>query len=348
MAHKISKNQRTGKDEIALALTPAWHGLGTVVDGAMTSEEAIRQAGLDWSVEKWPLVAYGPDDVAVEVPDRYSTVRTDTNTPLGVVGSQFTVFQNRTCFEFMDSLVGEKLAIYDVAGALDYGRKVWMLCKIPTEYRIVKDDVVQPYTLLCNGHDGSLALKVFPTSIRVVCWNTLRCALGAYADGITVHHYAHIERRAQKAKEVLGLSVKEIEGSIEQMRQLAKGKVKQAEIDDYFGRLFPTLVKPAEAAQVKKGIIYADSENIAERNKAIDEAVRRLLQDERQTMKGVEGTYWALYNAVSQWADHERPHGRVAVDTQVAAANKRFNDVFFGEASRLKSRAFELALTLAS
>src|SRR5262249_12105072 len=36
---------------------PAWHGLGTVVTEAQTSEEAIRLAALDWDVEQLPICA---------------------------------------------------------------------------------------------------------------------------------------------------------------------------------------------------------------------------------------------------------------------------------------------------
>ena len=44
-----------GKDAVALAREPAWHGLGTVVDHLMKAEEAFKEAQLDWTVEKRQL-----------------------------------------------------------------------------------------------------------------------------------------------------------------------------------------------------------------------------------------------------------------------------------------------------
>ena len=42
----------------------------------------------------------------------------------------------------MDCLVGEKLAMYETAGALCSGRRVWLLARIPGEFRAGADDVI--------------------------------------------------------------------------------------------------------------------------------------------------------------------------------------------------------------
>ena len=56
-----------------------------------------------------------------------ANVRTDTRAVIGVVGKRYRVFQNREAFDFMDALVGDKLAMYETAGSLHGGRRVWML-----------------------------------------------------------------------------------------------------------------------------------------------------------------------------------------------------------------------------
>ena len=48
-----------------------------------------------------------------------------------------------------------------------------MMASIPKEYRAGPDDLIKPYVLLTNTHDGSQALRMIPTTVRVVCQNTL-------------------------------------------------------------------------------------------------------------------------------------------------------------------------------
>ena len=64
-----------------------------------------------------------------------ANVRTDTKAVLGVVGRRYRVFQNHEAFDFMDGLVGDKLAMYETAGSLHGGKRVWMMASIPKEYR---------------------------------------------------------------------------------------------------------------------------------------------------------------------------------------------------------------------
>ena len=70
MAHNINSMMYVGEKP--------WHGLGTKVEEAVTSAEAITLAGLDYSVEKKPIYING----GIEVPNHYATVRTDTNDAL--------------------------------------------------------------------------------------------------------------------------------------------------------------------------------------------------------------------------------------------------------------------------
>ena len=69
--------------------------------------------------------------------------------------------------------VQDKLAIYETAGALKGGRHIWMLARLPKTLRAAGDDEIKPYVLLANSHNGTRALRMIPTTIRVVCANTL-------------------------------------------------------------------------------------------------------------------------------------------------------------------------------
>ncbi len=82
-----------------------WHGLGTRVDEAQISKDALRLSDLDWKTDRKVL---------------------------GVVTDRYKVVQNTEAFSFTDALLGEGVR-YETAGSLQGGRKVWLLAKLPHE-----------------------------------------------------------------------------------------------------------------------------------------------------------------------------------------------------------------------
>ena len=110
MSHEININEETGKANVFVVKEPAWHGLGTVVQEAVTAEEAIQLAGLDFDVIKQPVL-YEVNGEVREVPHNHAIVRSDNSDVLGVVGDVYTPLQNREAFKFFDALVSEKEAI---------------------------------------------------------------------------------------------------------------------------------------------------------------------------------------------------------------------------------------------
>ena len=54
---------------------------------------------------------------------------------------------------------------------------IWCLAELPGNILVGKKDNVKPYALFTNSHDGSIAIDVRLTTVRVVCQNTLSLAL---------------------------------------------------------------------------------------------------------------------------------------------------------------------------
>ena len=145
-----------------------WHGLGTIIQEACTSKEALHLAGLDWEVKQEPVVYKGTKT------GHQFNIRSSDDTVLGVVGGRYKPVQNADAFAFTDELIGGDVR-YETAGSLANGKRVWMLAKMPDTK--ILDDVVEPYLCLTNGHDGFSSMKVCMTPVRVVCQNTLNMAL---------------------------------------------------------------------------------------------------------------------------------------------------------------------------
>lgn len=303
-----------------------WHRLGKRLENPATAEEAITAAGMDWEVQLQPLYT-GPDRT-VKVKDRFAVCRTDRldqpdGGQLGVVGRGYTALQNREAFSFLDPLVGEDAAIYHTAGSLRSGRRVWMLAKLPGEIRVVGDDITEKYILLSNSHDGSSAVRIGLTPIRVVCQNTLNLALSNLR-GLSIRHHSQVVQRVQQAHELLGAvnTSFALAGTI--MQKLAQTPIITEQLKRYVQLISPE-IPGDEAATVKAQAVQNRLCDLFETGIGVD-------------LPGVRGTAWQAYNAVTQFVDRE----------SYTARNKEpLNSMWFGDGVRMKHHAFDLAAELA-
>lgn len=174
-----------------------WHGQGISVEAAPTSADAIRLAGLDWTVN--------PQDVfladGTRIPGATCNVRSSDNRPLGIVGDRYTIVQNVDAFAFTDSLLGEGVT-YETCGSLKNGKIIWLLAKMPETYKVLGDDV-ESYLVFTNTHDGSGAVRVATTPIRVVCNNTLNLALKTAKRTWSARHTGSIAGKLDDAANTL-------------------------------------------------------------------------------------------------------------------------------------------------
>ena len=245
MAHELLIEN--GRASMFYVDTPPWHGLGTRLAAPPTSREAIEAAGLDWTVAKVPrhVVDGARSD---ELPDRFALVREDLigdrDCPVfGIAGPEYVPLQNRLAFDFFDPLVQEGHAWYVTAGALGRGERVWIEAQLPGYLEVAPGDRVKRFLLLSNSHDGTSAVRIQLTPVRVVCNNTLMFAL---SDGqaINIRHGLDIAGRLEQAKELLGLVNQRYDEVAELFRRMAATELTQERALRYFERVFPDDTTP--------------------------------------------------------------------------------------------------------
>jgi phage/plasmid-like protein (TIGR03299 family) len=320
MAHELSFIN--GKAEAFYALKPAWHGLGTVLDHAPNSAEAIEAAHLDWRIGQRALRTVD----GIDVPDLFANVREDTGAVLGVVSGRYQTVQNREAFDFLDGLLADGVIKYESAGALRGGRIVWLLARMPTVDTIADGDHTLRYVLFSTSHDGSASIHAVPTSVRVVCANTLRVAV---ANDIGIRHTGDVTHKLELAKRYLSQFDERFTLFRDDARKLATRQLQGTEARDYIAQLFPEVTNPGRSRSI--------------RDKKIEQ-VRRAYSNGRQTMPAIKGTWWSLYNAVSETIDH---NGRYIGTGRIRAENKMLSTVD-GTGADFKAKAFKLALEMAS
>ncbi len=331
MSHEITVRKDGTEEFFSAGSTPVWHRLGQRTERAITSGAALRMAALDWKVEECPILAE-VDGRMQEITTHKSIVRRDTKAVLGVVGRRYKPVQNEEAFEWLDGLVGSRLAMYETAGSIRNGALVWALVRLPGELSIANtDDVVKPFILCVNSHDGSVAFRALNTAVRVVCSNTLTLALrNAGPDAIAVKHTDSIHDRLADAQEVLGLAVTEHRRFEAHMNLLAERKFRKRDFETYLDKV----LGPAS----KQLVDGEEPELTAARQQIVAN-----FDHELQRLRGIEHTAWAAFNAVGQYVDWERPTrgsvGRVRDE-------RRFASIMFGQGADLKRRAWATALAM--
>lgn len=319
MAHLIENDEM-----MSVRITP-WHEQGTVLDHAPTSQEAIVAAKLDWLVEKYQNQVKLPDG-SIFMLDTYSTFRSENGKfiHLGNVKEDYTVVQNREAFKVLDKYLVDNGWTYETAGAILSGKKVWIMAKAPETMQGGGDDV-QPYLLLSTSHDGSESVSISPTSVRVVCNNTLMLALQT-SDVIRIVHKGETLER------------------IDAVMSLINGN-KFREVMDWFNAMQEYRVEPMQALQYWQTVVP----ELAKRN---DPELKRnvwktMFEGLRNSFFYGPGnvadskTLWHAYNAMTEWVDHIRnvkPESRLAW-TQFGAGAKMKRDALSAAVNLLKQKS---------
>lgn len=225
-----------------------WHGLGTMVQEAPTSYDAIRLAGLNWTVDQREISLLGENEPIKNV---LANVRSSDGAVLGMVTGRYKVVQNYDAFAFTDTLIGGDVT-YETAGSLNGGKKIWLLARMPKQK--VLDDDVEPYLCFTNTHDGSGAVRVMMTPIRVVCNNTLNIAISQAKRAWSVVHTGDINRKITEARETLDLANRYMTGLNEFAEQLTDVRVDEGMIQMALDRVFKADQAKSERAKtyVKK------------------------------------------------------------------------------------------------
>jgi len=261
-----------------------WHGLGTRVEEAPTSADAMRLAGLNWEVNPLPVfTAEG-----VEIPNYKANTRSSDGAVLGIVSNRYKIVQNGEAFDFTDALLGEGVR-YETAGSLNGGKRVWLLGKLPERY--IVGDKFEPYICFTNTHDGSGAVRVCMTPIRVVCNNTLNVALNSAKRNWSAVHKGNIGAKLEEARMTLQLAdvyLKELE---ERADRLANAKMTYDETVKAIETILPIL--PNATDRQKETV-----------NGARDSIMACVFAPDLEQFLY---TKWGLINAVSDYVGHSAP-----------------------------------------
>lgn len=340
MAHNLFYNEQTEKHSFFSVKEKAWHGLGQIVEDHPTSAEAIRYAGLDYTVEKRPLftngAAFGLDNVAtdlafpsIDVPDYYATVRTDNDDILGVVCKDYAVVQNADAFQFFDAIVGGGSGIkYETAGALGKGERIFITAKLPEYIKVGKQDLIEQYLFLTTSHDGFGSITAAFTPTRIVCNNTLNAALRNNANGIKIRHTASANDRLKQAHTLMGIS----HVMAQELEELFNHWTKVRITDKQVKKLIQIAMVPNKEVLTNLELGLVDKLSTTYTN-IVDNAFAYAMADPTQQMETTAGTLFGAYNAITGYYQNVR---------NFKDGDAKFKSIMDGTAKQRAQIAFDL------
>lgn len=324
MAHNLNQKADGTYSFVAVG-EKAWHGLGTYVNEAMTAEQAITLGGLDYEVEKRPVAVSGGADI----PGYFATVRKDTKDVLGIVSDQYHVVQNREAFTFFDSIIDQGEAIYQTAGALGKGERIFITAKLPSDI-LVHGEKVENYLLLTSGHDGKSAIQCGFTSVRVVCNNTLTAALRGLQNKVSILHFSNAKESLRAAAKIMGMSSKYSDILNQSFNKMAEVKITDKKLREYIEQVMKPRkeILNAETLQAEYSTLFT---------KKVDSILEFAIDHPTQRTDAARGTVWGAYNAISGYFGYIKKYGN---------QEEKMNDLYFKAGAKKIELAYDLATTL--
>jgi phage/plasmid-like protein (TIGR03299 family) len=274
----------------------------------------------------------------------YATVRATDGAVLGDhVGPGFTVLQNSDAFAWFDPFLSSGEITLETAGSLRGGSVVWALARLTRGASVIvpkADDKVEKFLLLSNSHDGSQAVRVGFSPIRVVCANTLAMA---HADGasalLRVKHTSGLAASLDAIRDCVNVADRKFEASAEQYRFLATREINAADLARYVAQVFDAPApKVVDLVAFARGVAKESRTDRYARERS--EMVEKLFRHGKgNALPGVRGTWWAAYNGITEYLQSERPR---------STAETRIDSLAFGASAITSRKALALAVEMAA
>lgn len=326
----FNKGSQQGKELIENSFRKLGAGRSILIDknnrtvaGNKATEGFVASGG------KKVLIVEADRDTLVAV--KRNDLDLDTGDALGIVSADYHVVQNRECFAFFDSIVDKGEAIFQTAGALGIGERIFVTAKLPEDI-LVHGEPVENYLLLTSGHDGKAgsAIQVGFTSVRVVCQNTLTAALRGLQNKVTILHFGGAKTKLETAAKVMGMASKYTIGLNDIFNQMAETKI----TDQQLRKFIEETMRPVSQVVSKEELEEQFSPLFI---KKVDQIFDFAKSHDTQVTDAAAGTVWGAYNAISGYYTWMKNY-----KTQ----EEKMQDIYYKDGGKRIEKAFQNALSL--
>lgn len=322
MAHNIDMTNGRANMAFIGERKDIWHKLGQQMEYGMTIEQWATAAGLEWTAEAGDAYMVGKDGVIVPVEGYKHLYRSDNGKELGYVTNVYKPVQPAEVLEwFQQYISADDRFKLDVAGSLRGGKVIWATATFNGDMTVAGDKHVARL-LMSTSFDQTYATINKATMTRVVCNNTLDCALTNKAAQVKTRHSS--KWNASKVGKELGDIIQGFDSYKTMGDAMAEVNMKRDEVNNFFKKLLA--IDPAE-----------DMSEVSTRR--INQLNDMLSAYEATVSEGTQPeTQWCALNAVTRYVDHNRG----TRDTGHGELESRFVSAQFTSGAALKAKAVGL------
>jgi phage/plasmid-like protein (TIGR03299 family) len=247
------------------------------------------------------------------------------------------VLQAEEAFSFGDNIVDAGGAHWGRAGQLRGGETIFGCMELEgMDISVPGDDgELKPYLLIVNSFGGFTPFCGILAYVRPVCQNTFQMAYGTKTPHrFAIRHTGTLDGKLAMARDALGIAFRHTAETKEAIDRLAMARIVDAQVQE----LFETVVWP----------LNPDAPQGMKDNSNASKAFSNYLTSE--TIDGIRGTAWGVYNAVTEYVDHlteyKPKRGEGGFQTGNADELRTFSAILDGGAKR-KDVALKALLALA-
>ena len=140
----------------------------------------------------------------------------------------------------------------------------------------------------------------------------------------SIRHTGDVKRRVDDARQALGIVRKGFTEYVEAAKQMAATQISADDYTEYLQELFPLGFGEKASKQARSAVAHMRA---------------NFTDDARQNLDGMDGTAWAAVNAVTQYADWERPARGEGAERE----QRRLRSMWLGPGAALKAKAWNAA-----
>ena len=280
-----------------------------------TTQEILKQNGLNWNVVKEPLMYAGECTLGanngLHHTPFYGIVREDTGEVFTTVSKAYEPTQNSTIIDTMQEIAGKNELEIIKAIPIHGGRKVVIQMKREVENKImIGDEITEQFIYAINGHDGSSSLKFGFMNKVLFCENQF-----AWMSGNAFSGYVHKQSIQDKVKQLPSIiNFTDQEERIADLQEFSTQNANTDLINDLVDYLTIT-DKLAEEMHTRTKNIRNDLES------CIVSEVNR-----------IGSTKWGLFNGITRYTTHQKSSPKREYGKQ--------ESILIGSCGKMNEKAF--------
>lgn len=284
-----------------------WQMIGTSTRGAASAQEALEHAGLaNWQIRKVHQTGSELSDSGVQVIDNPDAVMLVRNDPLrggktrylSTVGPRYGIRQNEEQAELIDALVAESGSEgVAEAGSLRDGKRTFITMELPAQMKVGGFDVVKRRLAVYNSHDRTSALRVRMDLLRQVCANGLTATIPGHSAQVSIKHTSRSKLNVAAIRGKLGALYDYADSFEAEAERMINETMRTGEFFDLVDKVWP---------------VKDDASKQARNNADTRRGKLEFLWSDAPTQRGITGTKWAAYQAITEYVDH---YSRAKTDT---------------------------------